>query len=121
MSLTNDERDAIVIFRIQKAINTLKEAEDICSLNYWNTVVNRLYYSCFYLTSALLIKHNYQAQTHKDVIHLFGIHFIKTGTFSKDAGKLYSRLYELRQTRDDDDLFNLTQSDVEPLIPMVHS
>jgi uncharacterized protein (UPF0332 family) len=121
MSLTDQEREAIVAFRAQKAKDTLSEAEGIAVLNYWNTVANRLYYSCFYLTSALLVKQNYLAQTHNGVIHLFGMHFIKTGIVSKDAGKLYSKLYELRQTGDYDDLFNLSQSDVEPLIPLVHS
>ena len=121
MSLTTDERDAIVSFRIQKAKDTLAEEEGISTLKYWNAVANRLYYSCFYMTSALLIKHNYSAQTHSGVIHLFGMHFIRTGVISKDSGKMYSRLFELMQTGDYDDLFNLTEEDVLPMIPMVHN
>jgi len=65
MSLTKEEREAIVSFRIQKAKDTLAEAEGISTLNYWNAVANRLYYSCFYMTSALLIHNNYMAQTHR--------------------------------------------------------
>ena len=121
MSLTTDERNAIVTFRIQKAWDTLIEAEGISTLNYWNTVANRLYYSCFYMTSALLTQNNYSAQTHSGVIHLFGMHFIRTGLISKDAGKLFSKLFELRQTGDYDDLFNLTAEDVAPLISLVHN
>lgn len=120
MSLTNEEREAIVSFRIQKAKDAFAEAEGIATLNYWNAVTNRLYYSCFYITSALLIKNNYIAQTHNGVIHLFGMHFIREGIVSKEAGKLYSKLYELRQTGDYDDLFNLTEVDVKPLIPSVY-
>jgi uncharacterized protein (UPF0332 family) len=120
MSLTTEERDAIVSFRIQKAKDTLAEAEGISTLNYWNAVANRLYYSCFYMTSALLIQNNYSAQTHSGAIHLFGLHFIRTGVIPKDAGKLYSKLFELRQTGDYDDLFNLTEDDVKPMIPLVH-
>jgi hypothetical protein len=41
MSLTSDEREAIVSFRIQKAKDTLGEAEGIATLNYWNAVANR--------------------------------------------------------------------------------
>jgi uncharacterized protein (UPF0332 family) len=87
MSLTNEEREAIISFRIQKAKDTLAEAEGIATLGYWNAVANRLYYACFYMTSALLIKNNHTAQTHSGVIHLFGINFIKTGLISKEAGK----------------------------------
>ena len=64
MKLTNEEREAIIAFRIQKAFDTLNEAEGIASLDYWNTVANRLYYACYYVTSALLIKYNFSARTH---------------------------------------------------------
>jgi len=120
MSLTKEEREAIVEFRLQKAKSTLTEAEGIATLGYWNAVANRLYYACFYMTSALLIKNNYAAQSHSGVIHLFGFHFIKTGIVSQNAGKLFTRLFELRQTGDYDDLFNLSADDVEPLFPLAH-
>lgn len=116
MSLTNDEREAIVSFRFQKGIETLEEAKGIATLGYWNAVANRLYYACYYVTSALLIKNKYAAQTHRGIIHLLGMHFIKKGIVSQDSGKLYSKLFELRQTGDYDDLFNLSESDVKPMI-----
>jgi uncharacterized protein (UPF0332 family) len=116
MSLTKNEREAVVSFRIQKAKDTLSEAEGIATLGYWNAVANRLYYACYYATSALLIKNNYTAQTHRGIIHLFGLHFIKEGFVSKEAGRLYSKLFELRQTVDYDDLFNLLEEDVKPMI-----
>ena len=116
MSLTPEERDAILAFRVEKARNTLNEAKGIAQLQYWNAVANRLYYSCYYITGALLIANNHTAHTHSGVIHLLGMHFIKTGVVSKEAGKFYSKLYELRQTGDYDDMFNLTQEDIEPLI-----
>lgn len=116
MSLSNDERNAIVSFRVQKGKDTLKEAEGIATLEYWNAVANRLYYACYYVTTALLIKNKYAAQTHRGVIHLLGMHFIKPGIVTQDAGKFFSKLYELRQTGDYDDLFNLTKEDVKPMI-----
>lgn len=116
MSLTDDERETIVAFRLQKGIETLEEAKGIATLGYWNAVANRLYYACYYVTSALLIKNKYAAQTHRGIIHLLGMHFIKKGIVSQDSGKLYSKLFELRQTGDYDDLFNLSESDVKPMI-----
>ena len=116
MKLSADERDALVSYRIQKANDTLEEAEGISSLGYWNTVANRLYYACYYATSALLIKNSFQAQTHRGVITLLGMHFIKTGKISENSGKLFSRLFELRQTGDYDDLFDLSEEDVQPLL-----
>ena len=68
------------------------------------------------MTGALLIAFNYTAQSHSGVIHLLGLYFIKPGKVSKEAGKIYSRLYEIRQTGDYDDLFQLEESDILPLI-----
>jgi uncharacterized protein (UPF0332 family) len=121
MSLTEEERKAILTYRITKAKETLKEAKGIANLNYWNAVANRLYYACYYITGALLIANNYTAHTHSGVIHLLGLHFIKTGIVSKDSGKIYSRLFELRQSGDYDDLFDLSGEDVMPLIELAEN
>jgi uncharacterized protein (UPF0332 family) len=116
MTLTSDERKAILALRIEKAQSTLKEAEGIARLGYWNAVANRLYYACYYISGALLIKHGFQAQTHKGIITLLGMHFIRGKLISPESGRLISRLFELRQTGDYDDLFSLTEEDVKPLI-----
>jgi uncharacterized protein (UPF0332 family) len=116
MTLTDDERIALVSYRMQKAFDTLEEAEGISTLGFWNAVANRLYYACYYATSALLIKNSFHAQTHRGVITLLGMHFIKTGKLPENLGKLYSRLFELRQTGDYDDLFDLNEADVNPLL-----
>jgi len=75
-----------------------------------------IYYACYYITSALLIKNGYNAQTHSGVIRLFGLHFVTTGIVAKEQSKLYSKLFEMRQTGDYDDLYNLTEDDVKPMI-----
>src|ERR1035437_8085324 len=116
MSLSDEERDAVVFYRIQKAKETWKEAEGIAGLGYWNAVINRLYYACYYITSALLVQNGHTAQTHSGVIRLFGLNFVVKGIVSKEQSKFYSKLFELRQTGDYDDLYNLTEEEVEPLI-----
>ena len=68
------------------------------------------------MTSALLIHNGHSAQTHSGVIRLFGLNFIDKGIVSKELSKFYSKLFELRQTGDYDDLYNLTEEEVQPLI-----
>jgi len=116
MNLSDEERDAIVIYRIQKAKDTLNEAIGIAQLEYWNAVVNRLYYACYYMTTALLIYNGHSAQTHSGVIRLFGLNFVTNGIIPKEQAKFYSKLFELRQTGDYDDLYNITEEEVKPLI-----
>jgi uncharacterized protein (UPF0332 family) len=116
MSLSDEERDALVFYKRQKANDTLKEALGIAQLGYWNAVANRLYYACYYITTALLVFNGHSAQTHSGVIRLFGLNFVAKGLVSKEHSRFYSKLFEMRLTGDYDDLYNLTEEDVKPLI-----
>jgi uncharacterized protein (UPF0332 family) len=116
MKLSEEERKAVVVLRLQKAKETLSEVKDIMELGYWRTAANRLYYACYYATSALLIKYGYSAHTHSGVISLLGLHFVSKGIISKESGKFYGRLFELRQTGDYDDWIVIEATDVEILI-----
>lgn len=41
MTLTSDERNAIIALRIEKAHITIQEAKGIARLGFWNAVANR--------------------------------------------------------------------------------
>ncbi|MFI5142183.1 MAG: HEPN domain-containing protein [Bacteroidia bacterium] len=66
----------------------------------WNAAVNRLYYACFYAVNALLIKKQIQARKHSGIIQMFNLHFIHTGLLSKEYGKFYTTLFDMRQSGD---------------------
>ena len=78
-----------------------------------------MYYACYYMVSALLLKNGQSSHTHGGTIGLFGLHFIKTGIVSSELGKFYSELFELRQTGDYDDWKVVTEADIMPLVPTV--
>ena len=116
MSLSQVERRAVVEFRIEKAIRAYEQAKGVLGLKYWETIANRLYYAAYNAVSALLIANGDTAQTHSGVIHLFGLHFVKTGIVSSDIGRLYHSLFTMRQTGDYDDTYGLTEQDVLPYV-----
>ena len=89
MSLSAEERGAIVEFRIDKSLRAYEQAKGVVGLKYWETIANRLYYAAYNAVSALLIANGDTAQTHSGVIHLFGQHFIKTGLLPAEMGRLY--------------------------------
>ena len=47
-----------------------------------------------------------------------GLHFVTKEIVPKEQSMFYSKLFELRQTGDYDDLYTLTKDEVEPLIEM---
>ena len=116
MSMTKDERNAAVELRIDKARRAYAEAKGVVELGYWETIANRLYYAAFYAISALLMANGDTAQTHSGVRHIFGLKFIKTGILSQETGRLYHRLFSMRQTGDYDDTYDVAAEDVLPNI-----
>ena len=116
MTLSDDERQALVIYRLEKAHRTYCQATDSIPLGYWEMTANRLYYAAYYAVSALLLKNGFSVQTHHGITQMLGLHFIKTGKVSKEMGALYGRLLSMRQTGDYSDTFALSEEDVMPLV-----
>ena len=115
--LTTEERDNLVKYKLERARETWNEIVGIVDGGYWYAAANRMYYACYYMVSALLLKNGLNAHTHGGAIGLFGLHFIKTGLIDSDLGKFYSQLFELRQTGDYDDWKVVTEADITPLVP----
>ena len=117
--LTDEEREALVKYRLEKSRETLQEARDCGSMNHWTLAANRLYYSAYYVSSALLIQNGFFAKTHEGVIGMIGQNYVVTGILSKDEAKLLARLQNMRKTGDYDDFIEWHQEDVEPLFEKV--
>lgn len=121
MKLTEEERNSLVHNRVARAFETWEETKGIIRNSYWYAAANRMYYACFYMTTALLIKYGYSASTHAGVIRLFGLHFVSTGIVSREDGRLYSNVFELRQSGDYDDWKVIEEKDIVPLVDQVES
>lgn len=115
MALSLEEKRALVNYRIQKAQNTMIEAKDNANLKHWNLVANRLYYAVFHMASALLIDKGFTAKSHNGIFCILGQEFVSKGVLSKEDAKLASRLQNMRQSGDYDDMFDWTEEDVLPL------
>ena len=115
--LTSEETKALVSNRIRRSRETWAETKGIIEGGYWYAAANRMYYACYYMVTALLIKNGLISHTHGGTIGLFGLHFIKTAIVSSELGKFYSQLFELRQTGDYDDWKVVTETDVITLAP----
>ena len=116
MSLNQEEREAIVTYRLEKARKTMEQAKCNLPMHFWELVANWMYYAAYYAVSALLIANGHTAKTHETIVRIFGLHFVKTGIFSTEQGHLYNKLFSLRLTGDYNDHFDLEEADVLPLV-----
>ena len=119
--LDAQQRRDVVSSRIEKSYKSLAEAKAVGGLGYWNLAGNRLYYCVFHMASALLLDKGLSAKTHAGVIHLIGEKFIAAGLLDRSYGRLFSRLYELRQSGDYDDMYDATEEEVAPYFEKVET
>ena len=76
--MTNEERREYVKYRIGSARKTFEAAKVLSDNGFWNSVVNRLYYTVFYAVNALLVLNEIQTKSHSATKSQFSLHFVKT-------------------------------------------
>lgn len=117
---TNEENmTAYIRYRLEKAQEVYEAARVLCDAKQWNSVVNRLYYACFYSASALLLYHRIFAKSHAGVIGQFSEHIVRPGVISTEEFRVYAKLLNWRSKGDYNDLYDFCQEDTEPMMPKV--
>ena len=83
------------------------------------------------MSQALLLSEGFEASTHKGLIKLLGLHFVKTGKISNDLAKSLASAYDDRQMSDYNVRFEPTKEEaleaiaearrfIESIYPMVN-
>ncbi|OFX59544.1 MAG: hypothetical protein A2046_07265 [Bacteroidetes bacterium GWA2_30_7] len=112
----NGSIEDLIKYRIERANETLSDAQLLAEGCRWNSCINRLYYASFYAVNALLLKNNFRTYTHNGCKSKFHMEFVKTGMIDKSFGKLYSDLFDWRQEGDYADFITFDQSTVIPFL-----
>ena len=78
----------------------LDTAEFLYNLQRYRSCISRTYYAMYYVSQALLLSEGIETSTHRGVIKLINLHFVKTGRIASNISKLLSDIYDLRQSGD---------------------
>jgi uncharacterized protein (UPF0332 family) len=89
--------ERLIHYRPDRAQESLEDARLLAEANRWNACVNRLYYSCFYAVSALLVRDGLSSSRHTGVRSLLNRHYVRTGKVPRDLACVYNDLFERRQ------------------------
>ena len=119
--MNEDVRQNIVMYRMGKARQLVHDVDVLIENELWNSTINRMYYACFHAVSALLIKNGIEVKSHMGIRQAFGLHFVKAGKVSLEYGRIFSRIYDKRQSSDYDDFIDFTKEEVEKLYPQIKS
>ena len=112
----NKDEKILIKYRIERSYQSFEEANYCFQGDMFNLTINRLYYSCFYIVTALLICENFYPKTHKGTRNLFNQQFILTKKIIEELSEHYTKLFDLRQECDYKDFVEYNREDVEPLI-----
>lgn len=112
MSLSDEERRAIVLYRIEKAYAALEDVDKSIAMKMWSVAANRLYYALYYAATALLVHDKHTVRTHNGVIVLLNQYYVKPEILTKDDGWLYGRVFAFRQGIDYDDFIDANEEEV---------
>ncbi|OGC25020.1 hypothetical protein A2291_01735 [candidate division WOR-1 bacterium RIFOXYB2_FULL_42_35] len=94
------ETKSLIKAYIEKAQEKLKTAAGLVKDGSYDDAVSRAYYSAFHAASALLLTEGLATETHRGLLNIFGLHFVKTGKIDKKFARFLSNLKDDREAGD---------------------
>ena len=98
--MNSEESNKLIAFKIRKSNQSIKAAQLLIENNFYNEAINRIYYACFYLVSALLHKNNINAKTHAGVKTMLHKNFTLTNLIDEELAAFYSSIFFFRHSSD---------------------
>jgi len=111
--VTGEMKD-LIGYRLERARETLEEAELLLRNGHANTFVNRLYYACYYAVSAWLLLKGLSTSKHSGVRSYVHQYLVKPGIIDTEQGVLYDLLFNNRQKADYVDMVHFDEGEVAP-------
>lgn len=115
MTLSNEEKNHLIDYRLNQANESIKIAEVLIKLQNFPTALNRIYYAIFYCLLAVGLKYEYKTSKHSRLIGWFNKNFVATGKIESKFGKVIRKAYEYRLMADYDAFVEFDKENVELL------
>lgn len=100
-------------YRMEKAREIIKEAEDALEHDHPGNSVNRSYYAMFTAARAILALKELDSSKHSGIIALFSQHIIKPGLFPEELSKFLRESKRIRESADYGDFIEITKEDAQ--------
>ena len=78
----------------------LETAQLLCECGRYRSAISRAYYAMFYMTQYLLLSEGLDTSTHKGVLKMLSLYFVKTGKITPSVADLLREAYDARQACD---------------------
>ena len=108
------DNQTLLNYRLKQAAETLSDAGKMQQEQLSpGSVINRAYYSMFYMVLALFLKADISLKTskHAGVIGIFDKEFVHTGKIDKRYSKILHKMFDARQESDYKELVELSHDE----------
>lgn len=105
-------RDKEIKIKMKKSSALLSEVDILFMNKFYDTLINRLYYSCLHATRALLLTQDLVSKTHSGVVTLLNQKFVQEGKFDAKQSSFYKNLMNERVQSDYGDFLISDESKV---------
>lgn len=85
---------------MDKAKQKLEASRLLLNKEAFDDAVSRAYYAAFHAAHAMLMSEGLTADTHRGLLNLFGLHFVRAKKVSKEMGRYLSNLKDDREVGD---------------------
>ena len=109
--MTEENKKKSIESELEKASDTLLQAELLFTNGFITGAVSRLYYFLLYYVRALLLTKDLQPKSHEGMLRVFGLHFVKEGFFEAQDSHIFARLMKYREEADYNPSYTFTQED----------
>lgn len=108
-----NEKEKIIYRKMERARTTLAEVKNLIEFKYYNTSVNRLYYASFYAVQALLLNIDVYTKSHKGILSMFSLHFVKENKIPENLSDYFAQIFNERELADYADKDEIEKEAVE--------
>lgn len=115
------DKEALFSYRLKEAEETLSDVEKMLKDNLSpRSIINRAYYSMFYVLLALFLRIDINMKTskHAGVISIFDKEFVHTGKIDKYYSRILHKIFDIRQEGDYKEFYQLSVDDASESVKL---
>ncbi len=77
MTLRDEDRNALISYRIEKAKEAIEDVQFLLENDKLNLAINIIYYGLFHILTALTLKYKFKTSKHLQLVGWFNKNFVK--------------------------------------------
>ena len=98
--MTPENQQANVRDEVARGNEALQAAEELLRLGFFNDTVSRAYYAAYHWAKALLLSKGMESKTHRGMVQLVALRFVREGLLPGDAATVLAQLEDAREASD---------------------